>query len=242
LPARGRGGARRIQAAQGATAGAGDREKHRLFLSAADVFLVPENGGRPPPGRARGGGDAHDDRRRHVRPHLRQVSALEDRAAAAEGAEDLPHRQSVRRAGDAVRRQAAVVRSEDLQMTPRRKISLAKFVAATLVTVTTLMLMALGIYIYDTAEHRQRTDLEDYTRVQANGLAEALAVPVWNIDRPVINKVLDAMAQPKSVWGISVTAGDDSIGRRRDAKWKIVPGDGVGPPARRWGEARGGSL
>jgi PAS domain S-box-containing protein len=123
-------------------------------------------------------------------------------------------------------------------MTKRRPVSLAKLVAVTLVTVTTLMLIGLGIYVYDTAEERQRTDLQEMTKVQADSLAEALAVPIWNIDRPVINKVLDAMVQPKSVWGVSVTTGGDSIGRKRDANWKMVPWDGAGPPSGLWVQRR----
>jgi PAS domain S-box-containing protein len=119
-------------------------------------------------------------------------------------------------------------------MMKRRQVSLAQFVAATLVTVATLMLVAFGIYIYRRAAAREYTALRLLANVQANGLAEALAVPVWNIDRPVIGKVLDAMAQPKSIYGISVTAGDDSIGRRRDAKRKLVPWDGVRVPPGLW--------
>jgi len=109
--------------------------------------------------------------------------------------------------------------------------TLAKFVAATLVTATTLLLAALGTVVYRSDAKRERDDLDHLSKVQADGLAVALAVPVWNIARPVINKILEAMAQPKSIYGISVTAGDDSLGRRRDARWKFVPWDGVGPPA-----------
>jgi PAS domain S-box-containing protein len=119
-------------------------------------------------------------------------------------------------------------------MTSRRKTSLAKFVAATLVTGVTLMLIAFGIYVYIRVWTRQYEGLRGLANVQANGLAEALAVPVWNIDRPTIGKVLDAMAQPASIYGISVTAGDDTIGRRRDANDKLVPWDGVTVPAGMW--------
>ena len=127
-------------------------------------------------------------------------------------------------------------------MTPHRRVSLAKFVATTLVTVTTLMMVALFVYNYRIAWKRQSTDLHDYEKAQTRSLAEALAVPVWNVDRPEISKLLDAMARPKSVWGVCVTAGDDSIGLRRngddDAHWKLVAWDGVGAPAGLWAEQR----
>ncbi|HEY6136371.1 MAG TPA: ATP-binding protein [Thermoanaerobaculia bacterium] len=114
------------------------------------------------------------------------------------------------------------------------RVSLAKFVTATLVTAVTVMLVAFGVYVYRRVWTRQYSALRGLANVQASGLAEALAVPVWNIDRPAIGKVLDAMAQPHSIYGISVTAGDDSIGRRRDANDKLVPWDGVTVPAGLW--------
>ena len=116
-------------------------------------------------------------------------------------------------------------------MTMRRRVSLAKFVAATLVTVTTLLLVALGAAAYRSEAKRQRKELDDLIKVQANGLAVALAVPVWNIDRSVIAQVLEAMAQPKSIYGISVTAAGETYGRARDADWNLVPWDGRNVPA-----------
>ena len=108
-------------------------------------------------------------------------------------------------------------------MTARPGISLARFVAGTLVLVTTLLLVTLGVIGYQSQAKKLRADLEDYTRVQADELAVALALPVWNIDRPQIEKVLDAMSRPHSMWGITVTAAGDRFGRVRDADWNFVP-------------------
>ena len=105
----------------------------------------------------------------------------------------------------------------------RGRISLAKFVAGTLVLVTTLLLVTLGVIGYQSEAKKQRTDLKNLTHSQADELAVALALPVWNIDRPQIEKVLDAMASPHSIWGITVTAGGDRFGRVRDPDWNLVP-------------------
>jgi PAS domain S-box-containing protein len=113
----------------------------------------------------------------------------------------------------------------------RRRISLAKFVAATLVTVTTLLLVALGIAAYRSEAKRQRDDLDGLVKVQADGLAVALAVPVWNIDRPVIAQILEAMGKPKSIYGISVIAAGETYGRARNADWELLPWDGRNVPA-----------
>jgi PAS domain S-box-containing protein len=112
----------------------------------------------------------------------------------------------------------------------RRRISLARFVAVTLVTVTTLLLVALGAYEYRFAARRERAALDGLIKVQAREAAVALAVPVWNIDRPVIQQLLDALAQPQSVYGISMTAAGGTVGRVRDADWHLVPWDGSKVP------------
>jgi len=127
-------------------------------------------------------------------------------------------------------------------MRMRRRVSLAKFVTVTLLTVTTVMLLGLFLYTFRIAMQRQYKDLQDWTNAQANSLAEALAVPVWNIDRPAMGKILEAMAQPKSIWGVCVTAGDDSIGRHKrysdGSSRELVAWDGLGAPAGLWVEQR----
>jgi PAS domain S-box-containing protein len=112
-----------------------------------------------------------------------------------------------------------------------RQLSLAKFVAATLVTVTTLLLGAFGAAAYRAEKARLRIELDGLVQAQARQAAVALAVPVWNIDRPAIDKLLDAMTQPESMYGISVTAAGETYGRIRDARRKLVPWNGRGAPA-----------
>ena len=116
-------------------------------------------------------------------------------------------------------------------MITRRRATLAKFVAATLVTVTTLLLVALGITAYRSEAKRQREALDGLVKVQAKGLAVALAVPVWNIDRSVIAQILEAMAQPHSIYGISVTAAGETFGCARNANWELVTWNGRNVPA-----------
>jgi PAS domain S-box-containing protein len=112
----------------------------------------------------------------------------------------------------------------------RRRLSLARFVAATLVMLTTLLLVALGAAAYRSEAKRQRQELDGLVKVQAREAAVALAVPVWNIDRPVIQQLLDAMAQPQSIYGISMTAAGGTVGRVRAADWHLVPWDGSKVP------------
>jgi PAS domain S-box-containing protein len=114
---------------------------------------------------------------------------------------------------------------------PLRRVSLATVVAATLVTVTTLLLVPYSIISYSVDAKEQRAALLGLAKVQANGLAAALALPVWNFDHAQIDKVIEAMAQPKSVYAISVSAAGLLHGRVRSSDWKLVPWNGRSAPA-----------
>jgi PAS domain S-box-containing protein len=103
-------------------------------------------------------------------------------------------------------------------------------VAATLVAVTTVVLGTSAILSYRSDAKAQRASLESLTARQANELSVALALPVWNVDRAQIDKVIEAMSQPKSVAGISVhTAGED-VGRLRNSDGTFRPWDGKSAP------------
>src|SRR6266404_3449530 len=113
---------------------------------------------------------------------------------------------------------------------PTRRRSLATVVAATLVVVTTALLGTYSIVSYRSDAKQQWKALRGLTVVQADELSVALALPVWNIDRAQINRVIDAMARPKSVYGISVLAADGVYGSVRDSNWRLVPWNGKSAP------------
>jgi PAS domain S-box-containing protein len=119
-----------------------------------------------------------------------------------------------------------------------RKMSLAQFVAASLVGVTTLLLVAMGILAYRTDAEERREDLYYLQKLQVDELAVALADPVWNIDRPQIAKILEAMTQPVSVYGVVVTAAGETFGRVKkdpDSDSKVsAPWDGRSPRPGLW--------
>jgi PAS domain S-box-containing protein len=114
---------------------------------------------------------------------------------------------------------------------PSRRVSLATIVAATLVTVTTLLLGPYSIISYRVDAKEQWKALHGLVSVQANELAVALALPIWNFDDAQLDKVIEAMAQPKSIYGLSVSAAGRVHGRVRNSAWKLVPWDGRFEPA-----------
>lgn len=99
-------------------------------------------------------------------------------------------------------------------------------VAATLVTVTTLLLGIFGAVDYRRRHEEEWTRLRRVTRAQTSELAAALAGPVWNIDRGQIEKILDSQAEVQPIEGIVVSAAGKRHARIRDAQRRFVPSSG----------------
>lgn len=112
-----------------------------------------------------------------------------------------------------------------------RRLTVANVVAATLVTTTTIVLGTLGAI-----EHAKRRDdewmrLRRVTKAQTEEMAVALAVPVWNIDRGAIEKILDSQAQVPAIEAMVVQAAGHTHARVRDPRHGLVPSDGRKIPA-----------
>jgi PAS domain S-box-containing protein len=112
-----------------------------------------------------------------------------------------------------------------------RQFSLAAIVATTLVIVTTIVLGSYSMVTYNKYADDQRYDFRRGVALQTRESAVALALPLWNIDRPQIDRVIAAMAQPYSLYAISVTAAGETHGLIHDANGKLVPWNGKGEPA-----------
>src|SRR5258706_11404975 len=121
---------------------------------------------------------------------------------------------------------------------PTRRRSLATVVAATLVVVTTALLGTYSIVSYRSDAKHQWNALRGLTMVQADELSVAIELPIWNIDRAQINRVIDPMSRPQSVYGISVVADGETYGRVRDSKWRLVPWNGKPEPGDMFVEKR----
>jgi signal transduction histidine kinase len=111
-----------------------------------------------------------------------------------------------------------------------RRLSLATAVALTLVIVTAPLLGTLGVITYRTYAKDQWTALQELEHRQAEELAVALALPVWNFDREQTGKVIEAMSQPGSIYGIVLSAAGETRGLVRNTGWKLVEWDGQKEP------------
>ena len=112
-----------------------------------------------------------------------------------------------------------------------RRRSLANLIAASLVAVATLLVGTYFVNDYFSEVRAKTTRLSGLTDVQVDETCVAVALPVWNLDKAQIEKVIEAMARPKSIYGITVTAAGKTYGRVRDAQWNLVPWNGKGEPA-----------
>ncbi len=88
--------------------------------------------------------------------------------------------------------------------------SIATFVIVTLVLVATVLLGGLGAVNYVSDRRAQRERLATDVAARADQLAAALALPLWNFDRPQIEKVLEIAMRAPEVEGVEVRMADVS--------------------------------
>lgn len=109
---------------------------------------------------------------------------------------------------------------------PRRRPSVSMAVAATLVTVTTLLLAITGATNYAKRSDEEWMRLRRVTRAQTRELAVTLAQAVWNIDRAQIDRILDGQADVSQIESVIVEAAGRTHARVRDAERKFIRSDG----------------
>jgi PAS domain S-box-containing protein len=107
-----------------------------------------------------------------------------------------------------------------------RKPKTPRVVAATLVTVTTILLGGFGAVAYATRSRDELARLDRVTNAQADELAVALALPIWNFDHPQIDKILDSQERVTPIEGIVVLSAHPIHARVRDGQRRFVRSDG----------------
>jgi PAS domain S-box-containing protein len=104
-----------------------------------------------------------------------------------------------------------------------RRPSVAVVVVAALVAVVTVLIAAVGAVNYAQYRADGRAALRRDLATEADQLAVGLALPVWNIDRAQIDRVLVAEEADRSVFAVRLEAAAKSHARVRDAAWRLVP-------------------
>ena len=109
---------------------------------------------------------------------------------------------------------------------PVRKPSVAMIVAATLVTVTTIVFGVVATIDHLANRRSEEARLLRFLNAQTAELADALALPVWNIDRAQIDKILDSQSMPPQTEAVVVEAAGVVQARSRNAQRQFRPSDG----------------
>jgi PAS domain S-box-containing protein len=106
---------------------------------------------------------------------------------------------------------------------PTSRVTVAALVATVLVTVTTLLLVAFGAWTYRSERDRRMAQLLSGIDVEADQLAVSLALPIWNIDRAQIGKILEGLDGVPEIEGVIVNGGGTTHAMTRNAGWQLVP-------------------
>src|SRR5262245_20517106 len=99
-------------------------------------------------------------------------------------------------------------------MTPapsRPGASIASVVTLALVVVITVLLGIAGVVVYRSVSDTRRDDLRKSHRTLTDQLAVGFASPLWNFDRPTIDKIAEGAFHEESVSGLIVLAEDGTI-------------------------------
>jgi signal transduction histidine kinase len=110
-----------------------------------------------------------------------------------------------------------------------RKSSISVIVTIALVAGTTILLGVFGVFYYNTLSSQAWTNLRNEVSVETDQLALSLALPVWNIDREQIDKMIENAMKHRSIYGVEVTAAGKTHARSRNAAWDVERVEGIGP-------------
>jgi signal transduction histidine kinase len=107
-----------------------------------------------------------------------------------------------------------------------RRRTLSAAILATLAVVTPLLFSARLVHLYVTTRARLWTELRASTAADADEAAIALELPIWNLDRPQIARVVEINMGAPAHQALVVEAGGATVAMSRDPDWRPIPFDG----------------
>lgn len=102
--------------------------------------------------------------------------------------------------------------------------SIQKKIGFSLVAIITSILILFGIYRYFVIQSESTRELHDLAISTIERLAEHLVIPMWDIDKELVEKTILAYMMDKRIYAIVVQdeEGVLFLGRKRDTHWQIV--------------------
>jgi PAS domain S-box-containing protein len=120
----------------------------------------------------------------------------------------------------------------------KARFHLAPLVASALVLVTTTLLVAVGSFTYASRQEQEMKRLRQSVVVKADELAVGLALPIWNIDRDQIDKILEGLEATPAIYAVQVEAAGKRHLRVRDQHWHLAPANRISPREMTFAEER----
>lgn len=108
-------------------------------------------------------------------------------------------------------------------------VTVAALVATVLVVVTTILLITFGAWAYRSERADRNAQLMRSINVEADQIAVSLALPVWNIDRPQIARVIQGLDSIPEIEAIVVNGGGTTYALTRNDGARLVPMNGRVP-------------
>jgi PAS domain S-box-containing protein len=103
-----------------------------------------------------------------------------------------------------------------------RRASVAAVLAVALVAVATVLLAGLGAVHYASQRDRGWARLREDLATHADRLAVGLELPIWNIDRPQIDRILDGLQGVPEIEAAMVAVAGHTQARVRDAQGRLL--------------------
>lgn len=113
-----------------------------------------------------------------------------------------------------------------------QKTSIATLVVIVLVAEITLLSGVMGSINHAGVRARMRQDLQAKLDRQCESLATSLALATWNIDRGQIDRIIDSAMKDPEVFGVVVTAADQTHVKSRDPAWEARAVERIEVPPR----------
>ncbi|HSV71050.1 MAG TPA: response regulator [Methylibium sp.] len=106
-----------------------------------------------------------------------------------------------------------------------RRLSIAVVLITVLLAVITLLLGAFALVVYRHEDSAQRVQLAATLATNADQLAEALALPMWNLDETHIRGIVDSAMSVREIVSIEATTADQRLLLRRNGDWQVIEAD-----------------
>lgn len=105
------------------------------------------------------------------------------------------------------------------------KITIQTKFTMTISVVTVIILTIFGLYQYTTLKREAIDELRNLTETTINRIPENLALPLYNMDKSQIEKVIVSEMMEQRIFGIIIRQEEENLivnGKARDEQWRLI--------------------